>query len=139
MLQPDEYRIWVPGLPKSQQASKKHLAPYVAAIQDAARAQFSAPLAALGIEIIVVFADSRKRPDVDDVQKLVLDALKGIVYADDRQVVSGRAEVLPRDDRLRMVGGAPHRTFAQLLDTDQFLIRILVPVFPSIANELPSS
>jgi hypothetical protein len=53
-----------------------------------------------------------------------MDALKGIAYVDDCQVISAKAHRLPVDDTLRTVNGQPHHTFVRLLDTDQFLIRV---------------
>ncbi len=42
-------------------------------------------------------ADTGVRPDVDNVLKPVLDALEGIVYLNDRQVVSVSACCLPSE------------------------------------------
>lgn len=36
------------------------------------------------------------RPDLDNILKLVMDALNGVAYLDDKQVTSAQAEKLPR-------------------------------------------
>ena len=45
----------------------------------------------------VASAPDTVKPDVDNVAKLVLDALTGAAWADDRQVVSLRARKFPRE------------------------------------------
>lgn len=117
-----EYRLWIDGTPKSRQSSSFQR--YRDSIQRVARQEFLAPLSGR-LEVEVVFADkNHTRPDTDNVLKPIMDALKGIAYFDDGQVVSAKAHLLPVDDSLRSVGGQPHHTFARLFDTDQFLIRI---------------
>ena len=74
-----EWRIWVPGKPKSQQSKGKHSRNYKEAIRQAATAVMSSPLDSHHIEIEIVFAPKTEdRPDVDNVVKPILDALKGI-------------------------------------------------------------
>jgi Holliday junction resolvase RusA-like endonuclease len=117
-----EYRLWIPGTPKSRQSTTFQR--YRDSIQRVARQQFPAPLNG-NVEVEVVFADKGSPcPDTDNVLKPIMDALKGIAYRDDSQVVSAKAHLLPPDDALRTVNGQPHNTFVRLLDTDQFLIRV---------------
>ena len=117
-----EYRLWIPGAPKSRQSSRFER--YREVIQGIARQQFAIPLQTK-LEVEIVFADKHKpRPDVDNAMKPILDALKGIVYGDDSQVISAKAHLLPTDDTLRVADGKPHHTFIRLLDEDQFLIRV---------------
>jgi hypothetical protein len=93
-------------------------------IQNVARQQFSAPLRGR-VEVEVVFVDEQTpRPDTDNVLKPIMDALNGVAYVDDSQVISAKAHRLPVDDALRRVNGQPHHTFIRLLDEDQFLIRV---------------
>jgi Holliday junction resolvase RusA-like endonuclease len=139
VIREEEYRIWVPGIPKSSQAKAKFSRNYTAAIQSAARAVFTTPLESSSIEVIIAFADAQARPDVDNVSKPILDALKGIVFWDDHQVRANRVEALPDDDNLRTVGGRPHRTFARVLEGREFLIRVLVPAAPTIRTQLEST
>jgi hypothetical protein len=136
-LPPNEFSIWIPGVPRSLQASL--LRGYLDRIRTAARAVFPLPLLSDNIEIVLLFVDSGSRPDVDNVLKPALDALKGIVYVDDRQVRSVRSEAVPNDPALRTVNGSPHLTFSSLLDGGHFLIRVRVPGVPTIATELASS
>lgn len=53
------------------------------------------------------------KPDLDNVCKLVLDALNGVAWADDAQVVSIFANKLPR-----IAQGAPARTEVQVAPCD---------------------
>jgi hypothetical protein len=109
-------------------------------VQDAARAVFSSPLSTSGIEITVLFVDTGgQRPDVDNALKRAVDALKGVVYRDDKQVNSVRAVAVPNDPALREIDGMPHATFAQLLDGGKFLIRVRIPTEPSILRDLRTS
>ena len=117
-----ETRVWVQGFPKSQQGSSFDR--YRKKIRRAAQEKFSAPLDGQ-VEVEVVFADKReRRPDVDNVVKPIVDALKGVAYHDDSQVVSATANLIPVRDDLRVDGGKPHNTFVRLFDQDEFLIRI---------------
>ena len=136
-LPANEFSIWIPGAPRSLQA--RLLRGYIDRVRTAARAVFPSPLLADNIESVLLFVDRGSRPDVDNVLKPALDALKGIVYLDDRQVRSVRCEAMPNDDSLRVVNGTPHPTFATLLDGAHFLIRVRVPSVPTIAGELASS
>lgn len=134
-----EHRIWVKGFPKSQQSSSFER--YRENIRCAAREKFPTPLGSGQIEIEVVFADKRTpRPDVDNVPKPILDALKGIVYRDDAQVVSATGKLIPVRDDLRVTGtGAPHNTFVRLFDQDEFLIRVRERRFSLVLEEVESS
>ena len=102
-----EYRLWIDGAPKSRQSSIFQR--YRDSIQLVARQHFSAPLSAR-LEVDVVFADKRAtRPDTDNVLKPIMDALKGIAYGDDSQVISAKAHLLPLDDTVRTVNEtSPH-------------------------------
>ncbi len=132
-----EYRLWIPGTPKSRQSSTFQR--YRDSIQRAARQQFSSPLNG-PVEVEVVFADKHTpRPDTDNVLKPIMDALKGIAYRDDSQVISAKAHLLPADDALRTVSGQPHHTFIRLLDTDEFLIRVKERSVAAFHDEVRSS
>ncbi len=55
-LPPNEFSIWLPGVPLSFQA--KHRSGYLNRIQDAARKVFLLPLLSANIEIVLVFVGS---------------------------------------------------------------------------------
>ena len=130
----DEYSIWVQGVPRSAQGGLTR--GYRERVQAAARAVFPSPLRSNDIEIVVLFVDTGgQRPDVDNVLKPALDAMKTIVYMDDRQVRSARAEAVPKD----LSPPLGHLTFEKLLAGNEFLIRVRVRGIPTIAAELPSS
>jgi Holliday junction resolvase RusA-like endonuclease len=134
-----EHRIWVPGFPKSQQSGGSS-SRYRESIERSARQTFPTPLVSNQIEIEIVFADKRiPRPDVDNVPKPVLDALKGIVYKDDAQVVVATARLIPVREELRNFNDLPHKTFMRLFDNDEFLIRVSERVLTTIQQEVPSS
>jgi hypothetical protein len=68
-------------------------------IRTAAKNVVSTPLQSRRIEIAIWFyGSSKKRADVDNVAKLILDALKNIVYRDDGQVRSVSVTAVPDDD-----------------------------------------
>ena len=72
---------------------------YVERIKSAAQREFVAPVAG-PVEITIVFKDWSSRPDVDNVEKVAIDALKGIVLIDDKQV----------RNNLGLASGAPFAT-----------------------------
>jgi hypothetical protein len=101
---------------------------------------FSDPLTSSEIEVEIVIADKKDhRPDVDNIPKRVLDALNGIAYIDDRQVVHSSVTLIPIDDNLRSINGLPHRTLTRLIDGDEFLIRIRERLITTIGQAVPSS
>jgi Holliday junction resolvase RusA-like endonuclease len=134
-LQPNERRIWVDGVPKSSQGKAKMNRAYVERIKSAAQREFVAPVAG-PVEITIVFKDWSSRPDVDNVEKVAIDALKGIVFIDDKQVRKVTTATI--DDCIIDLTGDDHRTFRQILGGEKFLIRILVDP-PPIAWEVKSS
>jgi len=132
-----EVRIWVPGRPLSLQASNQ--AAYRARVAKAARAHFTAPVEKGVVEIRVVFLDGPQRPDSDNVLKPILDALKGIVFTDDRLVMDASAAPLPNDPTLKTRDGVPHLTNEKLLQGQEFLIIVRLPDVPSITHTLRTS
>lgn len=86
--------IKVPGRPLSAQATRKK--DHIKLLQARARQQFSRPWGMpLSLQIFYVM-DRRAghTPDLDNLDKLVLDALKSIVYLDDGQIRSRKSERL---------------------------------------------
>ena len=113
---------------------------YIEAIRTAARKVLPAQPLSGTIEVEIVFvARGTQRPDVDNIPKPILDALKWIAYHDDSQVVSARPTVLEAKDELRIVGGKAHNTFSRLIDEDVFLIQIRPVIDPSLVWEMESS
>lgn len=114
--------IWVPGKPRSLQSGSR--ARYMTGIRREAAKQISKPLASGRIDIDVLFSAKAGNPraDVDNVAKPVLDALKGVVYHDDRQVRSMRVLFLPQDDVVDARGSlAVH---LRLNQGEEFLINV---------------
>ena len=112
---------------------------YVEAIRTAAQGVLPDRPLSGKIEVEIVFvARDNERPDVDNIPKPILDALKGIAYHDDSQVVSARPTVLEAKDELRSIGGR-HNTFSRLIDEDVFLIQIRPVIDPSVVWDMESS
>ena len=118
-----EYRLWIPGKPKSFQGGSHSR--YRETIREMARQKFSRPLNG-PVEVEIIVADKyRPRPDMDNVLKSAIDALKTVAYFDDCQVVKPGALLLPMEASLRtQVNGQPHATNMRLQDNDEFLIRV---------------
>lgn len=75
------------------------------------------------LEIAVWFvAPPDERPDVDNVLKPILDALKGIVYIDDSQVRSVSVTAIPSGEPFGVQFGTDR--FSRLLEEKEFLINI---------------
>ena len=90
------FRIWVPAYPKSSQADKQNLGRYRETIRAAAREVITEPTKSRRLDVEIFFqADSLLRPDVDNIMKPILDALRGILYEDDSQVRSVKVTALP--------------------------------------------
>ena len=114
--------FWVNAVPRSLAAEKKEN--YLAEIKKAASDVFSAPLKSPRLDVDIIFAAKNRnlRADVDNVAKPILDALKGIVYEDDKQVRSVRIVALPLDDAFRIGGPVSHEAFLRLLKCEDFLV-----------------
>jgi hypothetical protein len=85
------------------------------------------PIKSKRIDIEIYFQSQKPiRPDVDNIIKPVLDALKGVVYFDDLQVRSIRVAAFPTDEAYAMTGPTSietlHRLFAK--PPKEFLIDI---------------
>lgn len=80
-----EYRVVVPGRAVSFRSAQAKR--YKAWVAEMAEAVFRQPLADDTVEVRVdYFHSGRRRPDMDNVAKCLLDALSGVAYVDDRQV-----------------------------------------------------
>jgi len=78
--------LLVKGQPRSHQAHGSSTR-YVERIQEEARSQIQGPpLSSERLDIEIIYSTRGVRPDVDNVSKLILDALKGIIYHDDSQI-----------------------------------------------------
>jgi Holliday junction resolvase RusA-like endonuclease len=76
---------------------------YARAVADEARRICDTPWQAdvTAVLLFVVKDKKGEQPDVDNLTKVVLDALKGIAYVDDRQVVRQHAEIFICGKRAR--------------------------------------
>ena len=84
--------IKVPGRPLSAQAKQKKR--YIDLIETCGRRRFQNPWSVpLSVQIFyVIERRAGHTPDLDNLDKLVLDALKSIVYLDDGQIRSRKSE-----------------------------------------------
>jgi Holliday junction resolvase RusA-like endonuclease len=86
-----EYRIVIPGKAISFRSPKS--GDYKRLVRDAAECIFTKPIVGDIVEVrLDYFHLSRRRMDMDNIAKCVLDALNGIAYVDDRQVRFQSAE-----------------------------------------------
>lgn len=87
--------IKVPGRPVSAQATFKRN--HIDLIQRQGRQRFQAPWSIpISVQIFyVLHRRSGNTPDLDNLDKLVLDALKSIAYLDDAQIRSRKSERFP--------------------------------------------
>jgi len=123
------FRIWVSGYPKSSQANKSNLNRYKEGIRMAAKKIIPQPTKSRRLDVEIFFqAESLLRPDVDNVIKPILDALKGIVYKDDSQVRSVKITALPslEDGAYGISGWGNTEVFKRLTKhpPEEFLINI---------------
>lgn len=123
-----KHQIWIKGAPKSGQ-SKGAKTYYIKSIQKAARNEIEEPNQSRRIGIEIWFqSDTGARADVDNVLKPILDALKGIAYLDDRQVIWVKAVAIPTDFSIAIAG--PMRTVDFELLQENFLINIFEGEIP---------
>jgi Holliday junction resolvase RusA-like endonuclease len=99
-----EYRLVLPGKAVSFRSPKAGV--YKSLIQDAAHRIFVKPIAGDIVEVrLDYFHLSRRRMDMDNIAKCVLDALNGIAYVDDRQVRLQSAEAYSLASVIRITQG----------------------------------
>jgi Holliday junction resolvase RusA-like endonuclease len=99
-----EYRVVVPGRARSFRSP--HAKSYKDSIRSMAQRILSYPLSEPTVEVRVdYFHRSRRRVDMDNVAKCVLDALTGVAYMDDRQVRLQSATAYSLLSPVRILGG----------------------------------
>jgi hypothetical protein len=59
------------------------------------------------VAVTITYVSSRARVDVDNIPKPILDALKGLVYADDRQVADLLCRRKSLEPNLRIRNASP--------------------------------
>lgn len=118
-----EYRVVVPGRAISFRSPRANA--YKKLIRSIAQRIFPQPLSNQIIDIrIDYFHTSRRRVDMDNVAKCVLDALNGVAYVDDRYVGSQAATAYRLQVPVRIKGG-PVDIIKPLAQYDEYLfIRI---------------
>ncbi len=104
----------VKGRPVSIQAHAASRRRWMSRVQEAARGIFSQPLTDFDLKVqITFFYDEPPTFDMDNVSKPICDALNGIAYNDDRQLME-------RNSRKRYLKGSYH-----LEGVDPELVRAL--------------
>lgn len=117
--------FWIPGKPLSGNSSSRGNRKYKDLVRDCCLQQGALISQSSRIEVAVFFgADRHVRPDVDNVMKPILDALKGCVYEDDRQVWSIRCTALPIGEAYSMSGWVSIDVAGRIGNDDEFLIAI---------------
>ena len=79
-----EFRLVVPGKPESFRSTRAQR--YKRRVQEVAESLFASPLTGRLDVLIDYFHLRRRRMDMDNISKCILDALTGTAYADDVQV-----------------------------------------------------
>jgi Holliday junction resolvase RusA-like endonuclease len=96
--------IKIPVRPVSAQAKRAAKNNYIEVVQRCAKPLFPKPwCGSLSVQIFYVIArpsDNRNLSDLDNFDKLLLDALKAIAYVDDRQIYSKKSERIYCGDRV---------------------------------------
>ncbi len=122
------FEFIVDGSPVSQQAKKaSRRRAWQARVSQAASAPWSSHGAVAGDVAVAInyfcsdpWADRRDSLDVDNVPKPILDALRGIVYIDDKQVIDVECHRRNLHDDLRW-DGATAVLYPHMSRTDPFL------------------
>lgn len=115
--------IIVKGTPKSIQAHS--LASWKAEVVAAARQVFSSPLTAENITVrIAVYYNKLPTFDTDNISKPIVDALQGIAYDDDSQVMERRAIKKTLDGSYRIKGVDPKLVVAMAEGVDFVCIEV---------------
>lgn len=117
-----KFSFWVKGKPLSQGAESQKS--YRERIRAGCSTVVATPSKSNRLDIDIIFAskDRSLRADVDNIAKPVLDALKDVLYTDDRQVRSIRVVALPLDDAFKANGSMSEDAWDRLLRCDEFLI-----------------
>ena len=116
------YSFWIKGQPRSHQAHGSSTR-YVERIQEEARSQIQGPpLSSERLDIEIIYSTRGVRPDVDNVSKLILDALKGIIYHDDSQIRAAKTVGLRLEHGFRARGF--DEPYKRLLRGGEFLVNV---------------
>lgn len=114
------FSLWIEGRPLSSRS--KQPAGYKERIRQAAVREISAPTASSRLEIEIIFGARGHRPDVDNLGKHTLDALKGVLYADDAQVRTIKIVGLKLDESFHARGFKA--VFDRLFAGKEFLVNV---------------
>ena len=99
------YGFWAPNRPTYNSTAGRKA--YKDALADAARKVIDKPITTNDIELEVLYvtnAPAAETLDVDNVGKQTLDALKGVVYLDDRQVRAVRIVKFDKGQQMDISG-----------------------------------
>ena len=127
IIRKPEFRIWIEGHPQSFQGGRRQLAQYRENISESAKKIVPHSVDSNRIDIEIYFYYQRPlRPDIDNIVKPILDALKGIVYLDDSQVRSIHVVALPTNEAHGISGWTNQEVLIRLMKPQpkEFLIEI---------------
>jgi Holliday junction resolvase RusA-like endonuclease len=97
--------VIVEGVPRSIQSSSASLSTWKDQVASVARNVFSSPLRGKNISIrITVYYNGFPSFDTDNISKPIIDALKGVVYRDDKQVMDRVARRRDMEGAYRIKG-----------------------------------
>ena len=117
------YSLWIKGQPRSDQAHGPSTR-YIERIREEAKSQIQGPplSSSTRLDIEIIYSSRGVRPDVDNVSKLILDALKGIVYYDDSQIRAAKTVGLRLERGFRARGF--DEPYKRLLRGEEFLVNV---------------
>ncbi|MBE9515073.1 MAG: RusA family crossover junction endodeoxyribonuclease [Chloroflexi bacterium] len=115
----------VKGRPKTYQAARSSLNRWKQKVRDEATESGAVPTADNDLSIyIVYFYDGKTRIDTDNISKPICDALQGVVYHDDSQVIDRRARILDINGSYTIRGAPPLIVIAIIGGIEFVFVRI---------------
>jgi crossover junction endodeoxyribonuclease RusA len=120
------------GVPISNQSPGPNLQNWRAAVVAAAQARWNSPLLAINLKAVIInfYLGNRPSLDVDNMSKPILDAMEGVVYDNDRQIIQAEITHVPIGSAFVFVG-ASRIIVASVQAGSQFVyVRIDDPVDP---------
>ena len=116
-----DYNIIVRGTPKSVHSSPRSRNTWKSHVATRASSEFSAPLEGNDLRVkITVFYNGVPTFDADNVSKPICDAMCGIAYHDDNQIMERIVRMKSLDGAYR-IKGVPRELAVAMSDGDNFV------------------
>ena len=128
------FKFTVKGPPLSQQAKRSSQEKWKTRVRQAAEGALpdgSSPVVG-EVAISVVYYYEGETPDVDNIIKPIQDALKGVVYVDDGQIVKASSAKTRIDGSFRIRGASA--TLLQAFSQNDPFVYVCVDFPPDMSN-----